>query len=311
MIITVTLNPAMDKTVNIDNFSLGTVNRIQTERYDIGGKGINVSKVLKNFGIDSICTGFLGGIWENAFKKELAARGIADEFIRIDDNTRTNMKIVDIANGIFTDINAPGPLINEAELDRFLTHFTEICKQDDIVVLSGGVAPGIPKDIYARLIKISKKKGARVILDAEGELLQEGIDEIPNILKPNSFELAKLMDIDENNSEEIIKAAVKLKEKGMDQILVSLGENGALYICDHFIYHADGIKVNVRSTVGAGDSMVAALVYSMINNFNDEETLRFANACGAASVSLEGTEACTLSEVNTILKKIKIEKWEM
>lgn len=311
MIITVTLNPAMDKTVTIDNFSLGIVNRVKNERYDIGGKGINVSKVLKNFGVDSICTGFLGGIWEGVFKKELASRGIADEFIRIDEDTRTNMKIVDTVNGIFTDINAPGPLIKEEELNRFLKHFRGVCNSGDIVVLSGGVAPGIPKDIYSRLIKLSKERGAIVILDAEGELLKYGISEKPDIIKPNSFELSNLLNIEENNPEEIIKGAIKLKKGGIGRILVSLGEKGALYICNDFVYHAEGIKANVKSTVGAGDSMVAALVYSLINNYSDEKTLEFANACGAASVSLEGTEACTLLDVDKMLEKVKIQKQEM
>lgn len=301
----------MDKTVTVDDFTLGVVNRVASERYDVGGKGINVAKVLKNFGEVSICMGFLGGIWENEFKKELKSRGIIDEFIRIEKSTRTNMKIVDAKNKVFTDVNAPGPIIEEEELKVFFSRFSELCKPGDIVVLSGGVAPGIPADIYAKLIRMAKGNGAKVILDAEGELLREGIKEKPDIIKPNAFELGKLMGIDENNHKELVEAALKLKDIGVNSILVSLGEKGAFYVSDEGIYITNGVKVSVKSTVGAGDSMVAALVYCLKNNISAKETLRFANACGAVSVSLEGTEACKLKDVNEMVKKINITEWEM
>lgn len=310
MVITVTLNPAMDKTLVIDDFTLGIVNRVKSIRYDIGGKGVNVSKVLKNFGIESICTGFLGGIWENSFKSELNSKGIRSEFIHIEDNTRTNIKIVDNLNKVYTDINEPGPLISSDDIERFINHFKSMCHAHDIVVLSGGVSLNVPKNIYATLIRIAKEKGAIVILDAEGELLKEGIALQPDIVKPNEHELAGLFDICIDNIDDIIKASLILREKGIKKVLVSLGEKGSLYSTDNGIYYAKGLKVPVRSTVGAGDSMVAALVYSLMNNYDDIQTLKFANACGAASVSLEGTGACTLEQANSLLSQITIVKKE-
>lgn len=192
MVITVTLNPALDKTLTIENFKLGAVNRVSNIRYDIGGKGINVSKVLKNFNVDSVCTGFLGGIWESYFIEELNNRKISSKFIHINESTRTNTKVVDSVNKVYTDINEAGPSIKNKELEDFIKTFSDLCKKDDIVVLSGGVSPSVPSNIYGELIKIAKEKGAVTILDAEGELLEKGIKEKPDIIKPNIHELKNL-----------------------------------------------------------------------------------------------------------------------
>jgi 1-phosphofructokinase len=293
----------MDKTLIIDNFTLGEVNRAPSVRYDIGGKGINVSKVLKNFGIDSICTGFLGGMWEEEFRKELTARGIRDEFIRIKGNTRTNTKIVDTVNKTYTDINEAGPEITKEEFEAFIDYYTDICKPGDIVVLSGGVSKDISKDIYARLIMIAKAKGATVILDADGELLEKALEEKPDIIKPNEHELEKLFNKAIVTREQLIETVYSLRNNGISKILVSLGDKGAMYVTKNGTFDVEGFKVNVKSTVGAGDSMVAALVYSLINGYDDVQTLNFANACGAASVTLDGTEACTLEQVKEFLNK--------
>lgn len=306
MVITVTLNPAMDKTLIVDNYTLGKVNRVKSIRYDIGGKGINVSKVLVNLAIQSTCIGFLGGIWENTFQEELDKRNIKYNFIHTDGNTRTNTKIVDNEKKTYTDLNEQGPAIDSNLLSIFLRSFEEICNKEDVVVLSGGVSPNIPEDIYGTLTSIAKRKGALVILDADGPLLKSGLIEKPQIIKPNNHELSSLFNIDENNDEKILKAAKKLRNQGIQKILVSLGERGGFYITEKGTYYAKGLKVNVKSTVGAGDSMVAALVYSFINKLNDVDTLRFATACGAATVGLEGTEACTLSQINELISKVEI-----
>lgn len=306
MVITVTLNPAMDKTLCIDNFSLGKVNRSSKVRHDIGGKGINVSKVLRNFDVDSICTGFLGGLWESYFLEELKNRNIKTNFVSIKGATRTNTKIVDHLNRIYTDINEAGPEVSKKELDSFIEGFKELCKAGDIVILSGGVGPGIPKDIYGMLIKIAKEKGAITILDAEGALLEEGIAQKPNVIKPNIHELEKLMGERYKSEYEVIKAGRILVKQGIEKVLISLGDKGALLVTKDAVYSCKGLKVPVKSTVGAGDSMVAALVYSILKGLDQGDTLKFANACGAASVSIEGTEACTLEQVNPLLELVEV-----
>ena len=310
MVITVTLNPAMDKTLLVDDYKLGQVNRAQSIRYDIGGKGINVSKVLTNLGVESTCTGFLGGIWEERFKGELNKRNIKHNFIHVDGDTRTNTKVVDNINKIYTDLNEQGPEISSELLAEFLKEFDKLCNKNDIIVFSGGVSLNIPSNIYAILISIAKTKGAYVILDADGPLLKNALEEKPNIIKPNNYELASLFNIDAENEVRILQVARKLRREGIDKILVSLGANGALYITESGTYVSKGLKVNVKSTVGAGDSMVAALVYSIVNKLDDADTLKFAIACGSATVGLEGTEACTQDQVNELFSKIKINKLE-
>ncbi len=308
MVITVTLNPAIDKTLTIDNFTIGHVNRVSKLRYDIGGKGINVSKVLKNFEVESTCTGFLGGICKNTFEVELKKRQINNSFVSIREDTRTNTKIVDCVKQTYTDVNEPGPNISKAEMDEFLIKFKSLCNHDDIVVLSGGVSPSIPKDIYRKLIKIAKGNGSFVILDADGELLKEGIKEKPDIIKPNDHELEILLNKTLDTEEDIIREAKKLIENGIGSILISRGHKGAMYITRDDALYCNGLKVQVKSTVGAGDSMVAAIVYSKLNKFNYEDTLRYAAASGTAAVCLEGTGACNLKQVNEYIPKFNIEK---
>lgn len=308
MVITVTLNPAMDKTVSIDEFSLGKVNRVKEIRYDIGGKGINVSKVLKNFNIQSKCTGFLGGIWLDKFNCELQNRGIENCFIEIKENTRTNVKVVDYIDKVYTDINEAGPVIHEKDLASFIDNFTGLCKEGDIIAFSGGSSPNVPKDIYKTLIEIAKEKGAFVILDAEGELLKYGIEAKPDIIKPNEHEFEMLLNRQLKTKEQLIEAAEEILNKGIKEILISLGEKGALYVTKKGNYYGKGLKVPVKSTVGAGDSTVAALIYSKIRNYDEEKTLRFAIASGGASVSLEGTEACELHQVEELVNRVEVEK---
>jgi 1-phosphofructokinase len=315
MVITVTLNPAMDKTVSIENFSIGKVNRILSQRYDVGGKGINVSKVLKNFGIDSTCTGFLGGVWDKKILSELKVRGIDCSFISVDGDVRTNMKIVDSSNKTYTDINETGPDISSDDMKAFIDTFTGLCKEGDIVILSGGVSPSVPRNVYGVLTEAAKKNGATVILDADGELLQEGIKAGPDILKPNEHEIMKLFNIENAGQDELISCGIKLMERGAQKVLISMGEKGALYITERGIYHSEGIKVPVKSTVGAGDSMVAALAYGMLKNYDDVLTLKTAIACGSVSVSLEGTEACTKEQTDKLMDRINVnvrrnDKWQ-
>ncbi len=305
-IITVTLNPAMDKTIKVGNLKIGRVNRISEARYDIGGKGINVSEVLMSFGIKSIVTGFLGGHHAETFKTQLMKKGIETKFFKILEPTRTNTKIIDIATGVCTDINELGPYIPEEVLERFLQSFKIMCRKDDIIVLTGGASPSVPRDIYKTLTEIAKSQGAFVILDADGDLLKYGVEAGPDIIKPNQYEFCQLDNKENLTKDEMLELAEKLRANGVGKILISLGSKGAMYITKHGTYYAPSVGVDVISPVGAGDSMVAALVHSKLQGLEDEQTLRYAVACGAATVTLEGTQVCTAAQVSKLLPKVKI-----
>lgn len=301
MIITVTLNPAMDKTMILDGIEIGEVNRADSVRNDVGGKGINVSKVLKAFGTDSVATGFLGGILEDLFHKELKKLEIEDRFISVEGNTRTNIKLVDRKNSTNTDINEPGPLISNSELEKFLRVFNDAVHEGDLVVLSGGIPQNIPSDIYGTLTRKAKEKGAKVVVDADGEALSHALKEIPYMIKPNEKELAAFLGKEVLSEQEIIEQAKAFVKKGIHKVLVSRGEKGSVFVTENTVHIGRGIKVEVKSTVGAGDSMVAALVYAEVRKLDEYETLVIAQATGAAAVTTEGTEACTREEMEKYL----------
>lgn len=305
MVITVTLNPALDKTMVLDGMEIGEVNRTVSSRNDIGGKGINVSKVLNAFGMRSVATGFLGRSSENLFSQELKRLMIDDRFVRVEGTTRTNIKLVDIRNRTHTDINEPGPEISSEELEEFFRVFEESVREGDMVVLSGGILPNIRADIYAVLTRRAKDKGAMVIVDAEGEALRLALAEIPYLIKPNEKELASYLGKEVLSEMEIIHEAKEFVSKGIRKVLVSRGHNGSILVTENGVLIGHGSKVKVKSTVGAGDSMVAALVHAEMHKLDDFETLALAQATGTAAVTTEGTRACTMEEVDCYLKSAR------
>ena len=305
-IITVALNPAMDKTIKINNLEIGRVNRISEVRYDIGGKGINVSELLMSFGIKSIVTGFIGGVYADKFRTQLMKKGIETKFFKVLEDTRINTKIIDTATGQCTDINELGPYIPEEVLERFIQSFKVMCRKEDIIVLTGGASPSVPRDIYKTLIQMAKSQGAFVILDADGELLKHGIEAGPDILKINQYSLCKEENKASLTREEITQCGQELRRKGIGKVLISLGMAEAIYVTKQGAHHATSAKVDVVSPVGAGDAMVAALVHSKLQSLDDEQTLRYALACSAATLTLEGTQICTAVQVNKFLPKVKI-----
>lgn len=306
MVITVTFNPAIDKTLRIDNFELGHVNRASESISDLGGKGVNVSKVLKNLGIDSICTGFLGENLQNQFISGLAKVGINTDFVKVHGKTRTNVKVVDYMNKTYTDINERGPEISIEELNQFICKFEENINENDMVVLSGGLCPGLPTDIYKRLSQIAKDKKAIVILDADGDALKYGLDGKPDIIKPNNHELKKLFDLKVCDKSELIDGAKGIIKTGIKKVIISLGEEGSLLVTDEKVYFSKALKVDVKSTVGAGDSMVAGIIYAIENKMDDSNLLKFGASCGTAAVKLEGTKAHTIDEAKEIFEKIEV-----
>lgn len=303
MIVTVTLNPALDRTLVLNEIFMGEVNRVAVSREDIGGKGINVSKVLKELGMSSKATGFLGGSMETTFREFITNIGVEDNFLKINGTTRTNIKVIDEARKEYTDFNESGPFISEEELKDFYDHFDTIVKAKDIVVLSGGISPGIPKEIYAILTRRSKEIGARVIVDAEGEALIHAISATPFMVKPNDLELAGICGKKTLNEQEIILEGRKLIQSGIEMVLVSRGEDGSILLTEEGAFIAEGLTVPVESTVGAGDAMVAAVAYGLEKAYDPHQMLALAQACGAAAVMVEGTKAPAMKDIDMHIAK--------
>lgn len=307
MIYTVTLNPALDKTVEIPGFAIGSVNRITSMRTDPGGKGINVSKVIGKLGGESTIIGILGGNTGFVIQSALEKMGMRTNFHFVEGETRTNLKVIDPINRTNTDINEPGIVVSKEILDEMLWELLGMIGRGDIVVLSGSLSKGAPVDTYYTWVKACREAGAKVILDADGALLAEGLKASPHLVKPNHHELAGLLGKTLNTPGEMEKAALELiKNYGLEKVVISMGERGALYVTGGQTIYAEGLKVEVGSTVGAGDSVVAALAFAQERGMTLEEAARLSTATGAANVMCSGTQAAEYSVIEELLPRVAL-----
>jgi 1-phosphofructokinase len=308
MIITITLNPAVDKTIEIDDFCVGSVNRVSTQRTDAGGKGINVSKVIRSLEGSSKAVGILGGTAGTFIKEYMDSQGIENDFVFIEGETRTNIKIVDNLRRTNTDINEPGPDVKPDDIERVREKVLNSLDDTSVVVFSGSVPANVDKSIYGKWITEAKKAGAKTILDADGELLKKGIEAGPFLIKPNIHELEKLFGTELKDIKETEKLARGLIENyGIEMVAVSLGERGAIFLNKKSSVLVHGIKVDVKSTVGAGDSMVAALAYSIDRAGSFEKAITLAVAAGTANVMTAGSQAAEYKTVADLEEKIYLE----
>ena len=308
MIYTVTLNPALDKTVEIPGMALDTVNRVTSMRTDPGGKGINVSKVIAKLGGESCAVGILGGESGRTLLAALEREGLRTHFRFVEGQTRTNLKIIDRALHTNTDINEPGLTVSPADLDALLRDLLGMVREGDIVVLAGSLPQGAPQDTYRVWTAACREKGARVCLDADGVLLAEGLKAAPYLIKPNEDELSRLVGHRLTDTDELIVEGRRLLKGGVTRVVISLGERGALYLRGNEVLYAEGLSVPVGSTVGAGDSVVAALAYADSLGMSDEDAVRLSTATGAANVMCSGTQAAEREAVEALLPKVRFSR---
>ena len=304
MIITVTLNPALDKTVEIPDFSLDAVNRITAMRTDPGGKWLNVSKVIAKLGGTSTVVGVLGGTTGRRIADAMDALGIACQFTFVDGETRTNLKVIDPARHTNTDLNEPGLTVDQETLDHMRDALVAAIRPGDIVVLSGSLPKGAPADTYGSWTAACRTAGARVFLDADGEPLAHGLAAKPYLAKPNNHELSRLTGRALETADDLLAAARTLIADGVERVVVSMGGDGALFVSADGAYRAEGLRVPVGSTVGAGDSMVAALAYAAEQGMADADTVRLAVATSAANVMCSGSQAAERSAVDELLPHV-------
>ena len=304
MIYTVTLNPALDKTVEIPGMALDTVNRITAMRTDPGGKGINVSKVIAKLGGTSVALALLGGGTGRAIADALEKMGLRCELQFVEGETRTNLKVVDPVNHTNTDLNEPGISVTPAVLDGLLDRLIGLLQPGDLVVLSGSLPKGAPGDTYYTWVARCKEAGAKVFLDADGALLAEGLRAAPDLVKPNQDELSRLVGHPLETVEALAGAAGALLADGVQKVVVSMGGKGALYVTRETVLHAEGLKVPVGSTVGAGDSVVAALAVAETQGLSLEDTVRLSTATGAANVMCSGSQAAERSVIEELMPQV-------
>lgn len=308
MIFTLTLNPAMDKTVVIDNLTPGGVNRIQSLRVDVGGKGINVSKCLKALGCQSIAAAFWGGAAGKRGVDFLNENGIGSLAVMVSEDIRTNLKIIDPIRRENTDINEPGPTISSENMSELIKQLDDAIHPGDILILSGSIPRGCELSLYRDLITRYRSRGTRVYLDADGENFRLGISAGPSLIKPNIDEMNRYLGRELSTVEEVEAAARQFLKFDIEEVVVSLGEDGALMVKENRCLKADGLKVPVLSTVGAGDSMVAALACGAERGLSDDERLKLAIAISAASVTCSGTQAPEKELIEKLYQQVTIKE---
>lgn len=311
MILTITLNPAVDRTIKVTNMKLGHVNRIESARQDAGGKGINVSKMVQVLGAESTAFAVIGGETGAYIKREVESMGIPFRYVELDHETRTNIKIVDDINRVYTDLNSQGAHIDEATRMLVDEALKKMIQEDTLVVLSGSAHNGFAVDYYRNIIQQANAKGAKVILDADGDLLKEAIEAKPYLVKPNIHELEKLAGRALETRESIIEASHEILDKGVQYVVVSMGEEGALCISKEYVYFSQGLQVPVKSTVGAGDSMVAGLAVGIHQKVSMDKTFKLASASATAAVMSEGSSAGKKEDIEWLKERIVVKNLEM
>jgi 1-phosphofructokinase len=311
MIVTVTLNPALDKTAYVDDVRPRALNRLRDVQLDAGGKGVNVSAMIRALGGESTAVGFAGGGAGEELLSLIAEKDLRADFVRIAAVTRTNLKVVD-NGGELTEFNEPGPRISGGEWDALERKLTGLAAEGNTVVLSGSLPAGLGKDTYKKLCAMLRLKGASVFLDADGEALksalENGADTIPDYIKPNRFELLQYFGLTEGDSALDADLCRSILDKGVKLVALSMGEDGALFVNKNGVWRVPGLSVQARSTVGAGDSMTGALVYGFANALSDEQCFALAVAASAGACTTEGTNPPTRALVDKLLEQTRIEK---
>ncbi len=306
MIITVTMNPAIDKTIEIENFEIGTLNRINKSIYDAGGKGINVSKTINAIGGETVAIGFVGGNAGNIIVNTLNSLNIKNDFVYLEEETRTNTKVF-ANNAPVTELNEQGAQVSDEKLNELIDKIKSYATADTIFVLAGSIPKGVPKDIYNTITKIVKEKGSKVLLDADGELFRSSLSAIPTLIKPNREELSEYANIKgEATREQLIEVAQEFLNDGIETVVISMGKYGSMFLVDGKKYFCDPVDVKVHSTVGAGDAMVAGLAYSLEQKLSTEDTLRLSVATSAGAVTTIGTKPPSKELVDQLVKQVEI-----
>lgn len=305
MIYTVTLNPALDKTVSVPGFALNAVNRAAAVRYDLGGKGLNVSRSVLAMGgqTEALCA--LGGPTGQRLATMAAQCGLALRQYAAAGETRTNTKIVDEQNHCYTDLNEQGAPVAEATLAAMLAELQARVRPGDVVVLAGSLPAGAPAGLYRAWVQALQPLGAQVFVDADGEALRLALEAKPAFLKPNREELERLCGCPLPVAAEVARQAQALLAAGVGQVLVSLGAEGALLATPQGVWQAEGLRVPVQSTVGAGDATVAVCALCAQRGTPPEEMLALAMAFAAATVATPGTNPPEMAQVQPLLAQAR------
>ncbi len=308
MITAVSLNPSIDRTLTVERFTPGGLNRIVARSDNAAGKGINVAVTVAALGLDAECVGFMYRDSAPLFEKRLMLNSTPYEFIWCEGTVRTNIKVFDRSAGVVTELNESGRPIDEEKLAAMLELVTRHAENSDYLILSGSVPPGCPNEFYETLINAVDGLGCRCVLDADGERLSCGLRAKPFMIKPNRAELEAMTGSKLNSIDQIKAAALKYIDMGVQVAAVSLGAEGALITDGDSTLFAPRMNIEVKGTVGAGDAMVAALAAGFMADSDLEEAFRMGVACASARCMAEGYKGIDRTVYKAFLDMVRIER---
>ncbi len=311
MITVLSLSPAIDKIYLIDNFSAGSLYRVGNCLQSAGGKGINVSRVLKTLGADVRVLGFKAGSTGEWLEKSLAALDAETRFISVEGLSRTNNNIIDKINNRETEILEEGPEINKEAWAAFLDTFRCSLAESQLLVCSGGLPKGVGTDTYARLIAEANKFGVKTILDSSGQVLRQGIEAGPYLIKPNLRELNAYFDLQLENDRDIVEACRKIIKKGVRIVVTSLGEKGAIMVTEDTVLKALPLKVEVANTIGSGDSMVAGICRGISEGLSEAEAFRLGCACAASNTEFLEIGHIDVEKVKKLKESVVLQEMQI
>ncbi|WP_027417248.1 1-phosphofructokinase [Aneurinibacillus terranovensis] len=304
MIYTLTLNPSLDYFIQLPTFKVGTINRVQHEWKRPGGKGINVSQVLKNLGTESTAFGFIGGFTGRFIEDKLKDAGISTRFLPVEGDSRINIKA---QIPVETEISGASPAISKQDIDALFDQLNSLT-EGDYLVLSGSVPASVEPAIYERIMRALRPKGVRIFLDARGEALRNGLAEQPFLIKPNHHELGELFNVKIESPEQAIAYARKTLPMGARNVIVSLAGAGAVFVNETEAYIAHIPKANPVNSIGAGDSVVAGFLFKHAGQVPIPSAFLYAVAAGSATALSEGF--CTPEKIEAYLPSIILTKVE-
>lgn len=302
MIYTVTLNPSIDYFIELDEFKVGELNRIKTDRKSPGGKGINVSTVLQNVGVESVALGFVGGFTGKFLIDTLTEKKIKTDFIKVEGDTRINVKL---HSDVETEINGAGPQITSTELEQLLDKINQLQK-GDVVVLAGSIPSSLPATLYQQIAENLKDKEVRVVVDATRDLLVEVLPYKPFLIKPNHHELGEIFGVEIKDEEDAIPYGKKLIEMGAQHVIVSMAEKGSLLFVEDNVFFANIPEGKLLNSVGAGDSVVAGFIASYSKNQDVTEAFRYGATAGSATAYSEGL--ATEEKINELISQVHVKE---
>lgn len=308
MITSVSLNPSIDRTLTVEGFNPGGLNRVVSKNDIAAGKGINVALTVSGLGLDAECIGFMYQDGGPLFEKRLMMNSTPYDFIWCNGSVRMNIKVFDRSTGVITELNESGMTVDEDALSKMIDMVVGHAENSDYMILSGSVPPGCPQDFYRTLIGAVDGLGCRCVLDADGERLKYGLEAKPFMIKPNRYELEMMTGTKLDSIQALKKAALGYIDMGVEVVAVSLGSGGALITNGSETLFAPRMNIDVKGTVGAGDAMVAGLAAGFMADNDLEETFRMGVACASTRCVTEGYRTIDRTVYKAFLDMVKIER---